>query len=267
MEAISKMIKAAVSRHSEMSTEEYMKQQLEFARSARGDGSCEKCNGLGLVPELIDGYIYYRPCECSIRETNMRRLKKSGLSDLVDRYTLDRFETAEEWQKRLKQSAVNFLSNPEGWFFVGGQVGCGKTHICTAILVELMKKGYESRYIVWPNEIIKLKANKNDDTVYSRIIGPLQISKVLYIDDFFKTAAGAQNDRPSASDIKTAFEILNYRYNNRGSLITIISTEKNIDDIIDYDEALGSRIYEMSRGVRNIIKYDKSRNYRLKREA
>ena len=60
----------------------------------------------------------------------------------------------------------------------------------------------------------------------------------------------------------TAFEILNYRYNN--GLITVISSEKNINDILDYDGALGSRIYEMSKEHMNIIREDEGRNYRLR---
>ena len=66
----------------------------------------------------------------------------------------------------------------------------------------------------------------------------------------------------------TAFEILNYRYNNK-KLITIISTEQSIDNIIEFDEALGSRIYEMTKDNsahnRNVLKIEDGRNYRLKK--
>jgi len=252
----------------EMSTEErkryWLERDLKTFNREKGDGSCEICNGKGLIAFIDGDCVRCKPCKCRIREINELRLKKSGLKDLLDIYTFDNFKVEEEWQKRLKESAIEFLKEPKGWFFVGGQVGCGKTHICTAIVGELLKRGFESRYIVWTNEVTKLKANKNDEDAYNRLISPLEIAKVLYIDDFLKV--GGNSDTPTASDIRTAFEILNYRYNNRKDLITIISSEKTIDNIIDCDEALGSRINEMSKKFRSIIKYEKSRNYRLKQK-
>ena len=130
-----------------------------------------------------------------------------------------------------------------------------------------MDKGLDVRYMVWASEVIRLKANKNDDEVYSRLIGPYQTCKVLYIDDFFKMPKSS-TQKPTQSDVMTAFEILNYRYNNK-KLITIISTEQSIDNIIEFDEALGSRIYEMTKynsaHNRNVLKIEDGRNYRLKK--
>lgn len=46
-------------------------------------------------------------------------------------------------------------------------------------------------------------------------------------------------------DINIIFEIVNYRYFN--NLPMIISCEKNIDDLLDIDEAICSRLVEMSK--------------------
>ena len=184
------------------------------------------------------------------------------MADVIERYTFESFKTKEEWQKRLKASAEKFTENPGNWFYVGGQSGCGKTHICTAIVKTLMEKGFESKYIIWTEEITKLKANKNKDEEYRQLIEPIETAKVLYIDDFLKLPSGARSI-PTQSDIMTAFEIINYRYNNRGRLITIISSEHTVEDLLYFDEALGSRIYETSKGSRNIIKREDKRNYRM----
>ena len=45
------------------------------------------------------------------------------------------------------------------------------------------------------------------------------------------------------SDINIAFEILNARYNNP-NLITILSSEKLLREIMGIDEAIGSRIFQ-----------------------
>ena len=254
------------SRQEEKSTEQsydYIKQQLEFARTAKGNGTCPKCHGLGLVPKVVETpygeAIGYVQCECAIKEANRNRRIKSGLISVIEKYTFEKYIVKETWQAAVKTSAINYAENPKGWFFIGGQVGAGKTHLCTAIVAELMEKGMSAKYMVWPNEAIQLKANKMNDEKYQRLIEPFQKEQVLYIDDFLKTERGKA---PTASDIMTAFEILNYRYNN--GLITVISSEKNINDILDYDGALGSRIYEMSKEHINIIREDEERNYRLR---
>ena len=46
----------------------------------------------------------------------------------------------------------------------------------------------------------------------------------------------------------------------------IISTEKSLKELIQFDEAIGSRIIEMSREHVVVFK-DKSLNYRLKQEV
>lgn len=259
-------LKAERKPHSAMSIEEYVKWQDYLFNSAKGDGDCPKCNGKGYIQKsrLEKGFWYpdVYECECLSKTKNEIRIKKSGLADVIERYTFESFKTKEEWQKRLKASAEKFAENPGNWFYVGGQSGCGKTHICTAIVKTLMEKGLESKYIIWTEEITKLKANKNKDEEYRQLIEPIETAKVLYIDDFLKLPSGARST-PTQSDIMTAFEIINYRYNNRGRLITIISSEHTVEDLLYFDEALGSRIYEASKGSRNIIKREDKRNYRM----
>lgn len=223
------------------------------------EGVCPLCRGEKIVKIIQKGIEYFGNCPCLKKEIAQRQLEKAGIAESVKQYTFDTFQTEEVWQERLKQKALQFLSEKQKWFFVGGQVGCGKTHICTAILNEFLNMGYAVKYIMWANEIVKLKANKMDEESYNRLIYPLQKTDVLYIDDFFKTEKGK---KPSESDIKTAFEIINYRYVTNA--ITIFSTEKTIDDLIEIDEALGSRIHQKTKGYRNIIRWETGRNWRLK---
>jgi len=126
-------------------------------------------------------------------------------------------------------------------------------------VVEFINAGNAAHYMLWRDEIVPLKASVMDDEAYEKAIRKLKEIKVLYIDDFFKTERGKM---PTTAEINIAFEILNYRYNNR-DLITIISSERLIDDIIDIDEAVGSRIYERSREHCLVIQYDRTKNYRL----
>jgi len=166
------------------------------------------------------------------------------------------------WQKQVKATAQKFTkADPQvSWLFFGGQVGAGKTHLCTAAVAEYLRRGKHVKYMLWRDESVSLKATVNDDEAYAREINPLKKVEVLYIDDFFKTEQGKT---PTTADINLAFEILNYRYNNR-ELITIISSEHTVDDLIAFDEAVGSRILQRSEGYCCVIEEGQGRNHRLK---
>jgi DNA replication protein DnaC len=194
-----------------------------------------------------------------IRRT-LRIIEKSGLKDLLGRYTLDSYETPEEWQQKVKETAVEYLNNPSGrWFAALGAVGSGKTHICTAICGELIKRGNEVRYMRWKDDSQAIKAVTNESEEYDRLVHPLQAVRVLYIDDLWKTKRG---ELPTTADVDLAFKILNARYNNR-ELITLISSEWTVHELIDIDEAVGSRVFERSKGFcTNLAGKDK--NWRLR---
>ena len=59
-----------------------------------------------------------------------------------------------------------------------------------------------------------------------------------------------------------AFEIIDHR--ERNNLITIISTEKTKNELLDIDEALGSRILDKARGYVLEVNRNRKKNYRLR---
>lgn len=214
---------------------------------------------------MRNGEQVFVQCSCMTTRKNLLRIEKSGLSDMLESHTFESFEAKSQWQKSLKDSAKKFSRECAGdWFFVGGQVGAGKTHLCTAIVGELLKSGKSARYMLWRDEVVRIKACVNDEEEYGKIMRPLKETDVLYIDDFLKT----QRDKdgkikpPTPGDINVAFELINYRYGNR-RLVTIISCELFAADITDIDEAIGSRIAQRSKMYCNLIGRDRERNYRL----
>lgn len=221
---------------------------------------CEECKNRGYVSKVFRNVIVNVECKCMTTRRNLQRIKNSNLTDLMLRCSFDTYETIYKWQEIVKNKAIEYTQQGERWFFIGGQVGCGKTHICTAIVNELLKIGKPSKYIIWRDELISLRANIMKDEEYSRIINPLKTIEVLYIDDFFKTEKGKT---PTTSEINIAFELINYRYNN-SKLITIISSENLLSEIINIDEAVGSRIKERTKEFSLNIGNDINKNYRLR---
>ncbi|MCY1715202.1 ATP-binding protein [Caproiciproducens galactitolivorans] len=230
---------------------------------------CPICKNKGVTYFLENGYEKSRECKCMAIRRSIWNIKKSGLKNLLQKYTFDNFKAADEWQRDFKADAQRFVTDHNGkWFYAGGQVGAGKTHICTAIVQAFLKKGIAARYMLWRDEVVRLKAIVNDDEEYAKAINPLKTVPVLYIDDFFKTGdeldryGNIVKKRPTQGDINVAFELLNYRYNN-DQLVTIISSERTIEEILSCDEAVGSRIYQRTKDYCWVLTAPKAKNYRL----
>ena len=217
---------------------------------------CDKCQDKGYIEVEENGHIFVEICECTkVRQAEIE-MARSGVNRSK---TFENFITKEPFQRTMVKIADDYITKgyKEGkWLFAGGQVGCGKTHICTAVVNELMKQGVACKYMTWRDESIKLKANITDYS-FEELVQPYKDVKVLYIDDFFKSQA-----TPTPADVNLAFLILNYRYNDK-NLLTVISSELYLADIVDLDEATGSRIVERTKGYRIEVARDKSRNYRL----
>lgn len=199
-------------------------------------------------------------CKCMGIRNTLRRLEKSGLGALAENSTFERFSTHHDWQKKMLDTVKAYVSDCNGnWLLLAGQVGCGKTMLCTAATRALIEHGKSARYMLWRDDVVSLKASVNDEAEYSRQIKPFKRTDVLYIDDFLKTQSGKQ---PTQGDINVAFEIISARYNDPQKA-TIISTEYLLPDLLYIDESVGSRIYQRTKNYCLEIRRDKKKNYRL----
>lgn len=208
-------------------------------------------------------------CKCMKTRYTIDRIEASGLKSLFQKYTFENYELNKEGQTE-KQAIVrrelydlcrDFENGTGGrTLLVAGQAGIGKTHLCTAVCNSLINKGYEVRYMQWKADTAALKGVANLPE-YAQKLEKLKTVDVLYIDDLFWTNG---KQEPTAGDVNIAFDILNYRYINGSSLITLISTNKDFMELMEIDETVASRIYEMcSQKYVKIIKKDPSLNYRF----
>ena len=200
---------------------------------------CPECRNKGFIAVRAGQAISYRECGCMPKRRVMRRMHESGLDSIIREYTFASYRAAEPWQTDMLKRAQQYAAEPKGWWYVCGTPGTGKTHICTAICGALLKRGQDVRYMLWREDVPRLKALVTDAEAYEAEMRILMDVGVLYIDDFFK---GSITD----ADKNLAFELLNARYNRRA--VTIISSERSIEDVLDIDEGLGSRIHERAAG-------------------
>lgn len=261
-----------------MSQKERAQAQVDSYNASTGDRNlldgydCPICKNKGMIAVLTETNGIYsdtnRFCVCNEIRKQRLRLKKAGLLHMVETCTFDRYETPDAWQAAIKEKAMRFCQDDEHlFFFIGGQSGAGKTHICTAITAHYIDQGKRAKYMVWIDESNKLKGLVTEPGEYAAAMDEIKKTEVLYIDDLFKPIRGAngQITPPSYADIRLAMEIINYRYNNPG-LITIISGERTIDELLYLDEALAGRISQLSKegGYCINLKKDSGRNWRLK---
>lgn len=218
--------------------------------------NCDKCKD--------EGYIYFnkkdkfgqehltaKPCECLIKRNNEKRVAKSNVSELFRNCTFTTFEERSPRQKEVKELCIEFYKQAVSKeidkdskataILLLGQVGAGKTHLAVAMMNNFIANNYNSLYTNYKDLVRTLSQNAMDKFVYKEEMDKCINADVLLIDEFFKC--------DNISELTSAqknymYEIINTRYNNRS--LTILTSEKSIQEILQVSDALGSRLFQMA---------------------
>lgn len=249
-----------------MDNKEFLERDAKSFNERAGNLSyvdCPICKNKGLVAKVVWSDLYNEwievmsECECKQQRNTIKKAHNSGLGNYLEKRFTD-YETTEEWQKAVKEKAIDYCKNANNeWFIICGQSGSGKTLICSIIAnYLLLKKDKTVRYITWTDFISKVKRDMMDDQtdVVSRYLEDVKRVEVLYIDELLK--------KYNETDLKYIIEIINYRYSN--GLQTIITSERDISNLLDIDEATFGRVIERSGKYVTNIAQDRTKNYRLR---
>ncbi|MEH7716140.1 ATP-binding protein [Bacillus velezensis] len=210
---------------------------------------------------------FSKQCECVKRKKNARLMKASGITEEFEKLLFgnfikdgkpdmikDAYECAVEYYKDFP----NVMGKRSNSIALLGQPGSGKTHLLTAIMNNLIKK--KSIYCMYFPYVEGMGDLRNDFDQLETKLDAMRKAEVLFIDDLFKPVKG----EPRATDwqVEQIQSVVNYRYLNHKPLL--ISSELDTGEILDIDEALGSRIHQMCRDYTVIIKGDRMQlNHRL----
>ena len=219
---------------------------------------CPTCRNKGFIAEARGLEIVHVECGCMVQRRAMRRMKASGLQGIITACRLDNFATEESFQREMKGTAERFLHDGGHGLLMSGQSGCGKTHICTAVCAQLIKRGHDVIYMPYRDEIMRIKQAARDADEYQPRMQQLKAVDVLYIDDLFKGDV-------RAADVNAVYELVGYR--DRASATTIVSTELTIGELSAIDEAIAGRIVKMCGGRSGFIVQvakDADKNHRMK---
>ena len=233
---------------------------MKIGEEPKNSYNCNLCKDTTWILDNT-GRVVER-CKCYEVMKVREQWEASGLkTDDLDKT----FSTYENWSnlsKNMKNAATNYYlrfkeieKTKYNSIMFCGQPGSGKTHLCIALANNFIKKdGKRVVYMPYRDVITKLKQNILDKEYYKNLVGKYQLAEILLIDDLFK---GKVNE----TDINIMFEIINHRYINK--LPIIVSTEYLIEEMLNFDEAIGSRIYEMAKNFIVEIKGQEN-NYRLR---
>lgn len=200
-------------------------------------------------------------CTCFEQQSIKEQWKAAGLKiDDLDK-TFKSYETWNNTTKNIKTVATNYClrfekirSDRNNSILLCGNPGVGKTHLSIALANNFMKKGIKVVYMPYRDILTSLKQNILDKEYYKKLITKYKEAQILLIDDLYK-------GKITEADINIMFEIVNHRYINK--LPMIVSSEFTIEHILGIDEAIGSRIYEMSKEFIFEVR-GKENNYRLR---
>ncbi len=219
---------------------------------------CPKCEDRGYTFEIKDGYEVAVPCECLEKKQSVEKMARSGLTEAFKQRTFKTFIVNNEWQLEAKAKAMDYSKNfkeTKASLMLSGQPGSGKTHIGVATMLRLIENNTGCVYREYISMLTDLKQTSMDEEEYIRSLEKYINPPVLFLDDFLK-------GEPTIADRKHVYKIINTRYLK--SMPMIISTEKSVKEILNWDEAIGSRLIEMCQG--NVIEFPRGleNNYRLR---
>lgn len=225
--------------------------RLYSKEAPKREYDCEACRDYGYIKQENG---QFKRCECEVKRLAKIRLESQGFKN--GEMTMEKFESTDDIAKIMKRKAEAYIdSYPNGKSMaVMGQVGAGKTHLVIGIAQALMDKGHEVTYMPYVDTMAQIRQAVFNAEEYSKIMNGLKKTELLVIDDFLKG-----NILPN--DLSIVFELINYRYLNQKPFI--ISSEKLLDEIIQLDEALGTRISQVTKGNRIQVKKDSKRNKRI----
>ncbi|QJX63009.1 ATP-binding protein [Niallia circulans] len=268
--------------------EELQKRVANRSQGTKSDGSeneikynCSKCEDKGFyledIPDLDDEgiqrkwpngelkfYLTMKDCTCAKKKRSNHLLKFSEITEEFRKINFSSFilDGKDQVIRDAYRCAVAYFKNYEGIktnrvnsISLLGQPGSGKTHLLIALANNLiMKKQVSVLYFPFVEGFNDLK--DNFDRLEEKLTKMKRVD-VLFIDDLFKG-----RDFPTNFQIEQMFAVINYRYINHKPIM--ISSEKTVDELCDIDEALGTRIFEMSKDYTVVIKGDRKKlNHRL----
>lgn len=170
--------------------------------------ACALCHDIGFVVHPVSGELLRCACKA---EDDRRRAYERGLaaSNFTPRMRSMTFETFNATRAPEVTAAVRaFAEDPQGWLYLYGGYGAGKTHLLAAAGNALLAAGRHPLYVVAPDFLAYVRAGMHNASASSDVETRIQQAieaDVLLLDDL-----GAEHDTGWAQE--QFYRVLNGRY-------------------------------------------------------
>ncbi|MCV9886267.1 ATP-binding protein [Metabacillus halosaccharovorans] len=241
--------------------------KLEDYDQSQRDYQCPKCKDQTGFIEVRDGGEVWVRCDCIKWRKVKSLMKASEITNEFKKLGFQNFNTKDKPTiiKDVYETALEYFQEfqaikgqRKNSIALLGQPGSGKTHLLTAISNNLISRLHVPvLYFPYVEGFNDLKDDFNQLEIK---LERMKNIEVLFIDDLFKPVRG----KPRATEwqVEQMYSVINYRYLNHKPIL--ISSELTVDEIVDIDEALGTRIFQMCQNYIVVIKGDrKILNHRL----
>lgn len=256
---------ARVAEFNKMSREDRARKRVDDYNKMPGcldpqEYDCPACLNRGhfkrLRPDLSE---YNEDCKCSPIRASIWSAKAAGIYERLIKCDFPGFKTEAKWEQDMKRVALNWAKNGEdAWLLLCGQSGCGKTHLTLAAVgYRIFHRNQRVTFLDW--RLLNME-REEDKAAFAIRMKKAQEAEILFIDDLLKLDKG-RTFHP-AQEMELAFTLLNQRTNE--NRITVISTEHTPEQLLNMDEATGSRILHMAREHKYTVRPDVRKNKRLR---
>ena len=136
------------------------------------------------------------------------------------------------------EAARNFARSPQGWLFLTGGIGSGKTHLSVAIINERLGAEQPSLFAFVPAFLDHLRAAFNPDNPlrYDELFDQVKLAPFLVLDDL-----GSETTSRWAEE--KLFQIVAYRHNTR--MPTVINSSDSMEELEAAKPRIASRLKEI----------------------
>ena len=203
---------------------------------------CDICGGIGWLYELNE---FPRRCSCFNDYMAIKKNEKikEVFCEAYSDYTFDNFKTDDDFQKRMKSRAMEFVkAKGINSILLLGQTGSGKTHLAVSIAKVFLDKGAWIEMMSYTEEMIYIKQNMIEKEEYQKKMQKYKNCNYLIIDDFLKNTI--RGNTVNEKDFGIIHEIIDYRYKYKKSVI--VTSEYFMDQMYKINESITGRLKEMA---------------------
>jgi DNA replication protein DnaC len=221
-------------------------------------GLCQICKGAGyLRADVPYGHPQFgKLIACACKQAEWAEKRKQQLTAMSNLEAFrDKVFTSFNWRvpgvQEAFREACAFAQYPEGWLFLVGPNGCGKTHLAAAITNQCLLHEMAVLFVTAPDLLDHLRATfaPTSPVAYDELFWRVREAEILVIDDL-----GSEQSTSWAGE--KLFQLINHRYNLR--LPTVITA--NADALKALDERLRSRLAD--KGLVQAVMMDQAGDYR-----